>query len=60
MTNITIDFGNYKENIPRLLPNEKIVLSPKEVSRDYIVVTTDEGIRIEKKFRVPSSLPGHH
>ncbi|RMF31894.1 MAG: hypothetical protein D6752_01220 [Candidatus Nitrosothermus koennekii] len=60
LTDIIIDFGSYQEKIPRLSPNERIVLSPKEVSRDYIIVTTAEGINIKKEFRVPSSLPGHH
>lgn len=61
LTNITIDFGSYKQSIPKLMPNEKIVISPKqEVTRDYVIITSDEGIFIEKRFRIPTSLPGHH
>jgi len=59
VTNIVIDFGSYKDTLPKLLPGEKWLVSPREgTNLDYVTVTADNGINIIKQFRTMPKVPG--
>jgi hypothetical protein len=59
VTNIVVDFGDYKETLPKLPPGEKWIISPKDGTQPaYVTVTADNGISITKEFRTPPKAPG--
>jgi len=59
VTNIVVDFGDYKETLPKLPPGEKWIVSPKDgTDPDHVTVTADNGINITKEFRTPPKAPG--
>jgi len=59
VTNIVVDFGDYKETLPKLPPGEKWVVSPRDGTQpDYVTVTADNGIHITKEFRTVPKAPG--
>ncbi len=59
LTNIIIDFGDYKEVIPNLPSGEKMIISPRvDTQVDHVVVTADNGITIKKQFRTAPKMPG--
>ena len=59
VTNIVVDFGNYKETLPKLTPGEKVVVSPRGATQvDHVTVTADNGINITKEFRTAPKAPG--
>lgn len=50
LTNIVVDYGNYKESIPKLPPGQKMMLSPKpDTPLEQITVTADNGIHVTKE-----------
>lgn len=59
VTNIVVDFGDYKETLPKLPPREKLVVSPRDGTQpDHVTVTADNGIHITKEFRTVPKAPG--
>ncbi len=57
--NLTVDYGTYKESIPRLKPGESIPVSPKEeANKDYVTVTAEPNIHIVKEYRTAPKMPG--
>jgi len=59
LTNIVIDFGDYKETLSQLPPGQKLIVSPKGDTRlDHVTVTADNGIHITKEYRTAPKLPG--
>ena len=59
VTNIVVDFGDYKEILPKLPPGEKWIVSPKDGTQpSYVTVTADNGIHITKEFRTAPKAPG--
>lgn len=59
ITKIVVDLGTYKENLPKLPPGEKWIISPKEgANLDYVKVTADNGINIVKQFRTMPKVSG--
>ncbi|MFQ5970031.1 MAG: hypothetical protein ACE5J2_06020 [Nitrososphaerales archaeon] len=59
VTNIVIDYGDYKETLPKLPPGEKWIASPRDgTPLDYITVTADNDIHITKEFRSMPKMPG--
>jgi len=59
LTNIVVDFGDYKETLPKLPAGEKWIVSPKDgTDPSYVTVTADHGIQITKEFRTAPKAPG--
>ncbi|MFQ5941061.1 MAG: hypothetical protein ACE5KA_05110 [Nitrososphaerales archaeon] len=59
LTNIVVDFGDYKETLPNLPAGEKWIASPRgDRQLDHVTVTADNGIRITKEYRTAPRLPG--
>lgn len=59
LTNIVVDYGDYKETVPKLPPGQKIMLSPKpDTPLDQVTVTADNGIHITKEYRTAARIPG--
>ena len=59
VTNIVIDFGDQKQNLPQLTPGEKVIISPNGTTKqDQVTVTADNGIHITKEFRSAPKAPG--
>ena len=59
VTNIVVDFGDYKQTLPKLPSGEKWVVSPKDGTQpDHVTVTADNGISITKEFRTAPKAPG--
>jgi hypothetical protein len=59
ISNITVDYGTYKESIPRLKVGEKVSLSPREdANKDYVTVTAEPNIHIVKEYRSAPKMPG--
>ncbi|MCS7141599.1 MAG: hypothetical protein NZ888_05380 [Candidatus Nitrosocaldus sp.] len=52
VTNVLVDYGTYKDFIPRLKPGERIILSPSDyASKEQVIVTAEPNIRIVKEYR---------
>jgi hypothetical protein len=59
LTNIVVDFGDYKETLPKLPPGEKWIVSPKsDTPLDQVTVTADNGIHVTKEYRTAQRIPG--
>ncbi|MEM3084521.1 MAG: hypothetical protein QXU32_10575 [Nitrososphaerales archaeon] len=59
LTNIVVDYGNYKETVPKLPPGQKIILSPQpDTPLDQVTVTADNGVHITKEYRTAVRMPG--
>jgi hypothetical protein len=60
LTNVKINFGNGDiQELGTLDPGEKIIVSPPDDNpMEFVVVSTDEGIFVNKAYRVPSKMPG--
>ena len=59
LTNIVVDYGNYKESIPKLPAGQKMMLSPKpDTPLEQITVTADNGIHVTKEYRTAAKIPG--
>ncbi|MEM0364985.1 MAG: hypothetical protein QW450_00895 [Candidatus Nitrosocaldus sp.] len=52
VTNVVVDYGTYKDFIPRIKPGEKVILSPSDyASKEQVTVTAEPGIYIVKEYR---------
>ncbi|GBC74265.1 MULTISPECIES: hypothetical protein [Candidatus Nitrosocaldus] len=52
VTNVVVDYGTYKDFIPRIKPGEKIILSPRDdASKEKVTVTAEPSIYIVKEYR---------
>ncbi|MEM2922952.1 MAG: hypothetical protein QW560_00880 [Candidatus Nitrosocaldus sp.] len=59
VTNVVVDYGTYKDFIPRIKPGEKVSLSPRDdASKEYVVVTAEPDIHIMKEYRSMPKAPG--
>ncbi len=55
ITDVSIDYGTYKEFIPIIRAGEKVILSPNEnANKDYVIIDANPNIHIVKEYR---SLP---
>ncbi|MEM2856653.1 MAG: hypothetical protein QW416_06095 [Candidatus Nitrosocaldaceae archaeon] len=59
ISNIIVDFGNHNVTIPKLHPNESIIISPKDtIISNYVTIKADPDIFIQKEFRTAPRMPG--
>ncbi|GBC74534.1 hypothetical protein HRbin05_00576 [archaeon HR05] len=59
VTNVVVDYGTYKDFIPRIKPGEKISLSPRDdANKEYVVITAEPSIHIMKEYRSMPKAPG--
>ena len=60
LTNVKANFGGGDiQELGTLDPGEKIIISPPpENEMEYVQVTADEGILVNKAYRVPTKMPG--
>lgn len=60
LTNVRVNFGGGDiEELGILKPGQKIIVSPPaENDLLFVMVTTDEGIFVNKAFRTPAKMPG--
>ncbi len=59
LTDIKVNYGNKSETIKSLEPGQSFPLSPPAGSDlQKIIVTSDQGINITKKYRTPIKMPG--
>lgn len=60
LTNVKINFGNGDiQELGTLIPGEKIIVSPPDDNpMEFVMVSTDEGIFVNKSYRSPSKMPG--
>jgi len=55
ITDVSIDYGTYKEFIPIIRVGEKVMLSPNEnANKDHVIIDANPNIHIVKEYR---SLP---
>ena len=60
LTNVKANFGGGDiQELGTLTPGQKIIVSPPpDNAMEYVQVTADEGILINKAYRVPTKMPG--
>jgi len=55
ITDVSVDYGTYKEFIPIIRAGEKVMLSPNEnANKDHVIIDANPNIHIVKEYR---SLP---
>lgn len=60
LTNVRANFGGGDiQELGTLQPGQKIIVSPpSENSMEFVMVTADEGIFVNKAYRIPAKMPG--
>jgi len=60
LTNVKINFGDGTiQELGTLEPGDKILVSPpSDNSMEFVMVSTDEGIFVNKAYRTPAKMPG--
>ncbi len=60
LTNVKANFGGGDiQELGTLVPGQKIIVSPpSENEMEYVQVTADEGILVNKAYRTPPKMPG--
>ena len=60
LTNVRANFGSGDiEELGTLKPGQKILLSPPtDNPMQFVTVTADEGIFVNKAYRIPAKMPG--
>ena len=60
LTNVRANFGGGDiQELGTLKPGQKIIVSPPpDNSMEFVMVTADEGIFVNKAYRVPTKMPG--
>lgn len=59
VTDVVVDYGTYKDFIPKIKPGEKLPLSPRDdANKEYVVVTAKPDIHIVKEYRSMPKAPG--
>ena len=60
LTNVKANFGGGDiQELGTLKPGQKIIVSPpSENEMQFVMVTADEGIFVNKAYRVPTKMPG--
>jgi hypothetical protein len=60
LTNVRVNFGGGDiQELGTLIPGQKIIVSPPaDNEMEFIMVTTDEGILVNKAYRIPTKMPG--
>ena len=60
LTNVRANFGGGDiQELGTLKPGQKIIVSPPpENSMEFVMVTADEGIFVNKAYRIPTKMPG--
>lgn len=60
LTNVRANFGSGQiQELGTLKPGQKIIVSPpSDNPLEFVIVTADEGIYVNKVYRVPTKMPG--
>jgi len=60
LTNVKANFGGGDiQELGTLKPGQKILISPpSDNAMEFVMVTADEGIFVNKAFRIPVKMPG--
>ena len=60
LTNVRANFGGGDiQELGTLKPGQKIIVSPpSENEMQFVMVTADEGIFVNKAYRIPTKMPG--
>ncbi len=60
LTNVRVNFGGGDiQELGTLVPGQKIIISPpSENEMEFVMVTADEGILVNKAYRMPMKMPG--
>ena len=60
LTNVRANFGAGQiQELGTLKPGQKVIISPpSDNPMEFVIVTSDEGIYVNKAYRLPSKLPG--
>ena len=60
LTNVRANFGGGDiQELGTLKPGQKIIVSPPpNNAMEFVMVTADEGIFVNKAYRVPTKMPG--
>jgi hypothetical protein len=60
LTNVKANFGGGDiQELGTLKPGQKIIVSPpSDNEMEFVMVTADEGIFVNKAYRVPAKMPG--
>ncbi len=60
LTNVKANFGGGDiQELGTLMPGQKILVSPpSDNEMEFVMVTADEGIFVNKAFRIPVKMPG--
>ena len=60
LTNVRANFGGGDiQELGTLQPGQKIIVSPpSDNSMEFVTVTADEGILVNKAYRTPAKMPG--
>ena len=60
LTNVRANFGSGDiQELGVLKPGQKIIVSPpSDNPMEFVTITTDEGIHVNKAYRIPTKMPG--
>lgn len=60
LTNVRVNFGAGQiQELGTLKPGQKIIASPpSDNPMEFVIVTANEGIYVDKVYRIPSKMPG--
>ena len=60
LTNVKANFGGGDiQELGTLAPGQKIIISPPpENEMEFVMVTSDEGVFVNKAYRTPTKMPG--
>ena len=60
LTNVKANFGGGDiQELGTLKPGQKIIVSPpSDNEMEFVMVTADEGIFVNKAYRIPAKMPG--
>lgn len=60
LTNVKANFGGGDiQELGTLTPGQKIIISPPPDNElEFVMVTADEGIFVNKAYRIPTKMPG--
>jgi hypothetical protein len=60
LTNVRANFGGGDiQELGTLQPGQKILLSPPpDNPMEFVMVSSDEGIFVNKAYRIPTKMPG--
>lgn len=60
LTNVRANFGAGQiQELGTLKPGQKVIISPpSDNPMEFVIVTSDEGIYVNKVYRLPSKMPG--